>query len=99
MPEGGLGEAEGELAFAASRLDRARTIWSLAWPAIATFGLESLVGLVDTLMVGRLGAAAVAGVGIGTQITSAVNVVMIAVATGTVALVARHVGAGQLREA
>jgi len=45
-----------------------RIIWALAWPAIMTFGLESLVGLIDTLMVGRLGAAAVAGVGVGTQI-------------------------------
>jgi putative MATE family efflux protein len=78
-----------------SRFARARMIWSLAWPAIATFGLESLVGLVDMIMVGRLGPASLAGVGVGTQIYNAVNVVMIAVGTGTVALVARHVGAGQ----
>lgn len=79
----------------ASRLDLMRVIWSLAWPAIMTFGLESLVGLVDTLMVGRLGAIAVAGVGVGTQILNAVSVLTMALATGTVALVARHIGANQ----
>jgi putative MATE family efflux protein len=79
----------------ASRIDLMRIVWSLAWPAIMTFGLESLVGLVDTLMVGRLGAAAVAGVGVGTQILHAVSVLNMALATGTVALVARHVGANQ----
>lgn len=79
----------------ASRRDIMRIVWSLAWPAIMTFGLESLVGLIDTLMVGRLGATAVAGVGVGTQILNAVSVMNMALATGTVALVARHVGANQ----
>jgi putative MATE family efflux protein len=82
-----------------SRLALIRTIWSLSWPAIATFGLESLVGLVDIVMVGRLGAAPVAGVGVGTQVYYAVNVVMAAVSTGAVAVVARHVGAGERHEA
>jgi MATE family, multidrug efflux pump len=79
----------------ASRLDIMRVVWSLAWPAIMTFGLESLVGLIDALMVGRLGATAVAGVGVGTQILYAVSVMNMALATGTVALVARHVGADE----
>ena len=76
-----------------SRADLMRIIWALSWPAIMTFGLESLVGLIDALMVGRLGAHAVAGVGVGTQILNAVSVLNMALATGTVALVARHVGA------
>src|SRR5215470_2880734 len=79
----------------ATRREMMRIIWSLAWPAIMTFGLESLVGLIDTLMVGRLGATAVAGVGVGTQILNAVSVMNMALATGTVALVARHVGANE----
>lgn len=82
-----------------SRLELIRTIWSLSWPAIATFGLESLVGLVDIVMVGRLGAAPVAGVGVGTQVYYAVNVIMAAISTGAVALVARHVGAGERHSA
>lgn len=76
-----------------------RAIWALAWPVILTMSLESIVGLLDMLMVGRLGAAAVAGVGIGTQILFAVNTVMIAIATGTLAIVARHVGAREIRRA
>jgi putative MATE family efflux protein len=78
-----------------SRIDLMRIIWTLSWPAIMTFGLESLVGLIDALMVGRLGAHAVAGVGVGTQILNAVSVMNMALATGTVAIVARHIGANQ----
>ncbi|MBI3783117.1 MAG: MATE family efflux transporter, partial [Deltaproteobacteria bacterium] len=81
------------------RSDLLRTIWSLAWPVIITFLLESLVGLIDTLMVGRLGAQSVAAVGVGAQILSSVSVAMTAVGTGTLALVARHIGARQRGEA
>jgi len=81
------------------RADLLRTIWALAWPVIITYLLESLVGLIDTLMVGRLGAEAVAAVGVGTQILSGVSVTMTAIGTGTLALVARHVGARQLEDA
>ena len=81
------------------RSELTRVIWALAWPVILTFLLESLVGLIDMLMVGRLGASAVAAVGVGAQILSGVSVAMTAVGTGTLALVARHVGARQHREA
>lgn len=83
----------------ATRWELARVVWGLAWPVILTFSLESMVGLVDMLMVGRLGAAAVAGVGVGTQILGAVDVVIIAISTGTLALVARHIGARERRRA
>src|SRR5215471_2801942 len=89
----------GAISPTASRREIMRIIWSLAWPAIMTFGLESLVGLVDALMVGRLGASAVAGVGVGTQILNAVSVINMALATGTVALVARHIGSNERRTA
>lgn len=82
-----------------SQAELVHIIWALAWPVIITFLFESLVGLIDTLMVGRLGAAAVAAVGVGAQILSAVSVAMTAVGTGTLALVARHVGAQQHRKA
>jgi putative MATE family efflux protein len=91
--------ALGPAAIVPSQPELVRIIWALAWPVIITFLLESLVGLIDTLMVGRLGAAAVAAVGIGAQILSAVSVVMTAVGTGTLALVARYIGARQHREA
>lgn len=77
-----------------TRQELLQTIWTLAWPVIVTLLLESLVGLVDTLMVGRLGANAVAAVGVGAQILNSVSIAMTAVGTGTLALVARSVGAG-----
>jgi MATE family, multidrug efflux pump len=91
------GEVAGAIPLRQSELRR--IIWALAWPVIVTFLSQSLVGLVDMLMVGRLGAAAVAAVGVGTQILSGVSVTITAVGTGTLALVARHVGAGESDEA
>ena len=70
-------------------------MWALAWPVIAALFSEAAVGLVDTLMVGRLGAEAVAAVGVGAQILGSVSIVTTAIATGTMALVARLVGAGE----
>src|SRR5438552_11894656 len=72
-----------------------RTTWALAWPVIFSFSIESLVGLFDMLMVGRLGATAVASVGVGVQIMGAVDATLFAVGTGALAIVARHVGAGE----
>jgi putative MATE family efflux protein len=72
-----------------------RSTWALAWPVIFSFSIESFVGLCDMLMVGRLGSQSVAGVGVGIQILGAVDSAMFAVATGALAVVARHVGAGE----
>ena len=80
----------------ARRSELIHIIWILAWPVILTFSLESLVGLIDTLLVGRLGAAAVAAVGVGVQFLFGVNAVMCAVGTGTLAIVARQVGADEI---
>jgi len=85
--------ATGPTALAPSRAAMMQIVWRLAWPVILTMSVESLVGLVDMLMVGRLGARPVAGVGVATQILFAVNTVMFAVGTGTIAVVARHYGA------
>ncbi|MFP6665528.1 MAG: MATE family efflux transporter [Deltaproteobacteria bacterium] len=76
-----------------------RSVWALAWPVTLAMLSESLVGLVDMLMVAKLGATAVAAVGTGGQILGAAMVTMTAVGTGTMALVARHVGAGEHDEA
>lgn len=73
-----------------------RQVWSLAWPVIVNLLSEAAVGLVDTLIVGRLGRDAVAAVGVGAQILGSVSVVTMAIGTGTVALVARHVGSGEV---
>src|SRR5438094_880954 len=72
-----------------------RATWALAWPVIFSFSIESFVGLCDMLMVGRLGRTAVAAVGVGVQILGAVDAVMFALGMGALAIVARHVGAGE----
>lgn len=67
-------------------------------PGLRRFGeqlLNMTAGLVDTSMVGRLGAAAVASVGLSNQAVMFVTTFFAAVATGVTALVARHTGAGE----
>ncbi|MDI9440095.1 MAG: MATE family efflux transporter [Limnochordia bacterium] len=68
-------------------------ILRLAWPAIVENLLHTMVGIVDTAMVGRLGAAALAAVGLGNQINHLGLTIFSALATGSTALVARHIGA------
>lgn len=68
-------------------------VWSLAWPVILSFALDSILGLAAMLMVGRLGAEAVGAVGLATQILGAVRAGIAAIGTGTIALVARYIGA------
>lgn len=48
---------------------------------------------VNMIMVGRLGPAAVAGVGLGSQVVMISFAVMMAISAGTIALVARYTGA------
>ena len=74
-------------------------VWELAWPSMSAFALQAVVGFVDMLFVSQLGTAAVAGVGIGTQVHFVVFAVLAAVTTGTVALVARDTGSGDDEEA
>ncbi len=74
-------------------------IWTLAWPVILAMLSESLISFVDMVMVSRLGPTAVAAVGVGGQILNAMSIVMAAVGTGTLAIVARHVGAGEPHKA
>ena len=74
-------------------------IWQLAWPAIVTNLLASLVGFVDTKIVGSLGAPAVAAVTTGNRIYFILQALLMAVTAGTTALVARAWGAGDRDEA
>jgi putative MATE family efflux protein len=76
-----------------------RRIWTLAWPAIATNLLHSLVGLVDVKIVGSLGADAVSAVSTGHRIFFILQGVLVAVTAGTTALVARAWGAEDRGEA
>ncbi len=77
-----------------------RRVWALAWPAILTNLLQVSVGLIGTTLVSRqLGTTAIAATGVGGRIFFMQQVVLMAVTTGTMALVARAWGAGDRVEA
>ena len=67
---------------------------ALAWPSLVENVLLTTMGIISMMMVGRLGAAAVAGVGAANQVMNLLIVVFSGLAVGTTALVARRVGAG-----
>ena len=84
---------------ASPRRDRRREIWALSLPIIGGMTSQNILNLVDTAMVGQLGPAALAGVGL----SSFVNFVAMAAVTGlsvaVQAIAARRVGEGRLSEA
>lgn len=71
----------------------------LSWPVVIEQLLGTAVGLINTYIVGHLGAAALAAMGLGLQLTNLLIAVFSAVGVGSTALVARHIGAGESREA
>ena len=78
---------------------RTPSVWDLAWPAMTTYALHSMVGVVDFLFVSRLGTESVAAVGVAVQIHFFVFGALSAITTGTVAVVAREWGRGDRDEA
>ena len=68
------------------------SIMQLALPAIVSNLLFTVVGLVQTKVVGQLGAQALAAVGAGQRVFFALQAVMMAIGAGTTALVARAWG-------
>jgi putative MATE family efflux protein len=99
----GAGGAAAATAVAAPALDDdasiRRLVFNLAWPVIVEQLLQTAVGVVDLLMVSRLGAAAIAGVGVSVQVLFVIFAGIAAIATGTTVLVARFIGAGQRSDA
>ena len=76
-----------------------KTVWWLSWPSVITMLLQSLNGLVDAAFVGRLGAAALSGVGLASQVMFTLMACSATVSVGATALVARFVGAGEPKNA
>ena len=72
---------------------------SLAFPAIFTNLMFSVVVIVQTKFVGELGESAIAAVGIGQRVFFATQALLMAITAGTTALVARSWGAGNYPEA
>ena len=69
-------------------------LWSLSWPIIISSSLNSLGPTFDMIWIGRLGADAVAGVGVAGMIVGVVNSMVMGVFTGLSAMISRAVGAG-----
>lgn len=67
----------------------------MALPVILASISQTLMGLADTLMVGRLGNAALAAVGVATLLFSALAMTLKAADVAVQTLTARRVGAGQ----
>src|SRR4030043_874938 len=70
-----------------------RILWSLSWPMLINNALRALGPTVDMIWVGTLGASAIAGVGVSGLAVMVVNSLISGLFTGTIALVARHIGA------
>ncbi|MFQ6093671.1 MAG: MATE family efflux transporter [bacterium] len=67
----------------------------LAYPAMVSMLSHTLLSLVDTAMVGRLGAESLAAVGIGAMVMYVVMSGFFAIDSGSRAIVARYFGAGK----
>src|SRR3982751_2647532 len=76
-----------------------RRVWGLAGPVIGENFLETLLGIIDTLLVAGLGAVAIAGVGSALQIMFFMISALSALAIGSSVLVAQAVGAGDTARA
>ena len=75
------------------------SVWGLAWPPIIGNLLFASVGVIAIKAVGSMGAEAVAAVGTGQRMVWVFQALVMAVMTGTTALVARAVGSKNMIEA
>jgi len=78
---------------------RDRRILALAIPATVTLIADPLMGLVDTAVVGRLGAAELGALGLSVAVLSTVAWIFNFLVYGTTSTVARAVGAGDQQAA
>ena len=76
-----------------------RRVIGLAWPVIGENFLETLLGVIDTVLVAGLGTAAIAGVGTALQVMFLLISALSALAVGSAVLVAQAVGAGDTARA
>ena len=74
-------------------------VFHLAWPVITENFLQTMLGIVDTLLVARLGAEALAGVGAAIQIMFFVISALSATSVGANVLVAQAFGAHAIDDA
>ncbi|MDD4875736.1 MAG: MATE family efflux transporter, partial [Dehalococcoidales bacterium] len=76
-----------------------RNLLSLSWPIMVSNSLNMLGPTIDMIWVSRLGSAAIAGVGVAGMAVMVINSARMGINTGTRALVARFIGAGETESA
>jgi putative MATE family efflux protein len=76
-----------------------RAVFSMAWPAILASLLENIATTIDLIMVGRLGTAQVAAVGLCGMIFWILSSLGIGLSISAMAVIARNVGASKGKEA
>ena len=76
-----------------------KDIIRIAWPSLVELTLTQLTSMVDMMMVGQLGAWAIASVGFTMQPKFLMMTMFIAMNVGATALVARYKGAGEQEKA
>lgn len=74
-------------------------VFKLAWPAVIEQVLIVGVDLTDLFIVGHLGASALSAVGLTAQVVLLAMAFFSAIGTGCMALIARHIGAGERADA
>ena len=95
IPQAVSWEDREELTIQEARKD----IIQLAWPSVVEQLLIQLFNMVDMMMVGGVGPAAIAAIGLTTQPIFLAMAAFMALNVGTTAVVARFVGAGDIDEA
>jgi putative MATE family efflux protein len=68
-------------------------LWSLSWPMLISSIINTLGPTIDMIWVGKLGSAAIAAVGVSGLAIQVVNSLVFGLFTGTMAMIARFIGA------
>lgn len=82
-----------------SQKEANKVVWQLAAPTLAEMFLVSLTGMADMMQCGRLGPAAITGIGLTNQPMMLLQSVFMALNVGTTALIARFIGMGRPSDA
>jgi len=75
-----------------SRSQLEKRVLRLAWPVIGENLLQTMLGVVDTILVASLGAVALAGVGAALQVIYVTTAALSALSVGVAVLVAQAYG-------
>ncbi len=71
-----------------------RNLVALSWPIVVGNSLNLLGPVIDMIWIGKLGAAAIAGVGVASMAVMVINSARMGLTQGTRALIARSIGSG-----